>query len=53
MMREKNLHTVCEAKCPNIHECWGARRTATFMILVQYVQEHVVSVQLKLDYLMN
>ena len=34
MMREKNLHTVCEeAKCPNIHECWGARRTATFMIL--------------------
>ncbi|MDQ0215163.1 lipoic acid synthetase [Oikeobacillus pervagus] len=34
MMREKSLHTVCEeAKCPNIHECWGARRTATFMIL--------------------
>ncbi|MQI85946.1 lipoyl synthase, partial [Escherichia coli] len=34
MMREKNLNTVCEeAKCPNIHECWGARRTATFMIL--------------------
>ncbi len=34
MMREKNLHTVCEeARCPNIHECWGERRTATFMIL--------------------
>ncbi len=34
MMREKGLHTVCEeARCPNIHECWGARRTATFMIL--------------------
>ncbi|MBC8714358.1 lipoyl synthase [Staphylococcus pseudintermedius] len=34
MMREKGLHTVCEeAKCPNIHECWGERRTATFMIL--------------------
>jgi lipoic acid synthetase len=34
LMREKNLHTVCEeARCPNIHECWGARRTATFMIL--------------------
>ena len=34
MMREKNLHTVCEEeKCPNIHECWGERRTATFMIL--------------------
>lgn len=34
MMREKNLHTVCEeAHCPNIHECWAERRTATFMIL--------------------
>lgn len=34
MMRENNLHTVCEeAKCPNIHECWAVRRTATFMIL--------------------
>ena len=34
LMREKNLHTVCEeAKCPNIHECWAVRRTATFMIL--------------------
>ncbi|UII55420.1 lipoyl synthase [Cytobacillus spongiae] len=34
MMREKKLHTVCEeARCPNIHECWAVRRTATFMIL--------------------
>jgi lipoyl synthase len=34
LMRENRLHTVCEeAKCPNIHECWAARRTATFMIL--------------------
>lgn len=34
MMREKSLHTVCEeAKCPNIHECWAVRKTATFMIL--------------------
>ncbi|RYM06214.1 lipoyl synthase [Sporolactobacillus sp. THM7-7] len=34
LMREGRLHTVCEeAKCPNIHECWGSRRTATFMIL--------------------
>lgn len=34
MMREHNLNTVCEeAKCPNIHECWGERRTATIMIL--------------------
>jgi lipoic acid synthetase len=28
------LHTVCEsARCPNVAECWGSRRTATFMIL--------------------
>ncbi|MFD2211680.1 lipoyl synthase [Virgibacillus halophilus] len=34
LMREKRLHTVCEeAKCPNIHECWSERQTATFMIL--------------------
>ncbi|MCL1631140.1 lipoyl synthase [Sporolactobacillus sp. CPB3-1] len=34
LMREERLHTVCEeAKCPNIHECWASRRTATFMIL--------------------
>ncbi|HEX6593156.1 MAG TPA: lipoyl synthase [Bacillota bacterium] len=34
LMRGQNLHTVCEeAKCPNIHECWSERRTATFMIL--------------------
>ncbi|MEH7275372.1 lipoyl synthase [Neobacillus vireti] len=34
LMREKKLHTVCEeARCPNIHECWAERRTATFMIL--------------------
>jgi lipoic acid synthetase len=29
---EGRLHTVCEeARCPNIHECWG-RGTATFMV---------------------
>lgn len=33
LMRELDLHTVCEsARCPNIGECWGAG-TATFMIL--------------------
>tara|TARA_B100000287_G_scaffold427137_1_gene476254 strand:+ start:2652 stop:3590 length:939 start_codon:yes stop_codon:yes gene_type:complete len=32
---ENTLNTVCvEAKCPNIHECWG-RGTATFMIAGQ------------------
>ncbi|MDT8858649.1 lipoyl synthase [Alkalihalobacillus sp. MEB130] len=34
MMRENKLNTVCEeARCPNIHECWAVRKTATFMIL--------------------
>jgi len=34
MIREKKLHTVCEeARCPNLHECWAVRKTATFMIL--------------------
>jgi lipoic acid synthetase len=33
LMREKNLHTVCEeAACPNIGECWSQRH-ATVMIL--------------------
>ena len=34
IVRSQKLHTVCEeARCPNIHECWGTRGTATFMIL--------------------
>src|SRR5699024_6946491 len=34
LMRSKGLNTVCEeARCPNIHECWSERKTATFMIL--------------------
>jgi lipoic acid synthetase len=33
LVRENNLHTVCEsAKCPNLGECWSAG-TATLMIL--------------------
>ena len=33
MVRDGNLHTVCEeALCPNIYECWE-RRSATLMIL--------------------
>jgi lipoyl synthase len=36
LMREKNLHTVCEeARCPNIGECWG-NKTATFLILGRF-----------------
>lgn len=34
LVQEDRLNTVCEeARCPNIHECWGNDRTATFMIL--------------------
>src|SRR3954464_1626921 len=33
LMRELDLHTVCEeAHCPNVGECWE-HGTATFMIL--------------------
>src|SRR5438067_13314520 len=33
LVKELNLHTVCEeARCPNIWDCWN-RGTATFMIL--------------------
>src|SRR3989442_633279 len=33
LLREWNLHTVCEeARCPNVGECWEDT-TATFMIL--------------------
>ncbi len=33
LMRDLNLHTVCEeAHCPNIGECWH-HGTATFMIM--------------------
>ena len=33
LLRDSELHTVCEeAKCPNIGDCWD-RRSATFMIL--------------------
>ena len=33
LLRQSELHTVCEeAHCPNIGECWE-RRSATFMIL--------------------
>lgn len=33
LIKQHDLHTVCQsAHCPNIGECWG-QRTATFMIL--------------------
>jgi lipoic acid synthetase len=34
LMQDLSLNTVCkEARCPNIWECWGKHKTATFMIL--------------------
>ncbi|TNE47054.1 MAG: lipoyl synthase [Deltaproteobacteria bacterium] len=33
LLKERNLHTICEeGKCPNLAECWGGG-TATFMLL--------------------
>ncbi|MFC2157249.1 lipoyl synthase [Acidobacteriota bacterium] len=33
ILKERNLHSICQsAKCPNITECWS-NRTATFLIL--------------------
>ena len=33
-VHKRRLNTVCEsARCPNLGECWGEHRTATFMIL--------------------
>jgi lipoic acid synthetase len=33
LLRDRNLHTVCEeARCPNMGECWDSG-TATFMVL--------------------
>lgn len=34
LMREQGLNTICEeAACPNIGECWGEFRTASFLLL--------------------
>ena len=34
LMRDQQLHTICEeAACPNIGECWGQFRTASFLLL--------------------
>ena len=33
LVKEKNIHTICQsARCPNISECWS-NKTATFLIL--------------------
>jgi lipoic acid synthetase len=34
LVEDKSLNTVCqEARCPNLAECWGVERTATFMLM--------------------
>jgi lipoyl synthase len=34
LMKEQQLNTICEeAACPNIGECWGEFRTASFLLL--------------------
>ncbi len=41
LVRSNRLVTVCEeARCPNLHECWGVHRTATFMLLGDVCTRH-------------
>ena len=40
LLKEGNIHTICQsAKCPNIAECW-THRTATFLILGDTCTRH-------------
>jgi len=41
LVEDKSLNTVCqEARCPNLAECWGALRTATFMLMGDVCTRH-------------
>jgi len=41
LVERKALNTVCqEARCPNIFECWGRERTATFMLMGDICTRH-------------
>lgn len=41
LLEKLDLNTVCqEARCPNIWECWGIHKTATFMILGAVCTRH-------------
>jgi lipoic acid synthetase len=41
LVERKGLNTVCqEARCPNIFECWGLERTATFMLMGDVCTRH-------------
>jgi lipoic acid synthetase len=41
LLEDKHLNTVCqEARCPNIFECWGVEKTATFMLMGDVCTRH-------------
>ncbi|HSB64401.1 MAG TPA: lipoyl synthase [Thermoanaerobaculia bacterium] len=41
LIENKRLNTVCqEARCPNIFECWGVEKTATFMLMGDVCTRH-------------
>ena len=41
LVADKGLNTVCqEARCPNLFECWGVEKTATFMLMGDVCTRH-------------
>ena len=41
LVADKRLNTVCqEARCPNLFECWGVDKTATFMLMGDVCTRH-------------
>ena len=41
LLEDKHLNTVCqEARCPNIFECWGVEKTATFILMGDVCTRH-------------
>jgi lipoyl synthase len=41
LIEDKHLNTVCqEARCPNLFECWGVEKTATFMLMGDVCTRH-------------
>jgi len=41
LVADKHLNTVCqEARCPNLFECWGVDKTATFMLMGDVCTRH-------------
>jgi lipoyl synthase len=41
LVADKHLNTVCQqARCPNLFECWGVDKTATFMLMGDVCTRH-------------